>query len=91
MKKHLYTLALLCLFGFIKAQSQEIYKGDTVNKIDIDGKKQGKWVLLGKHKPGTCYAPDAKVEEGKYQDNRKKDVWIEFGKHSHKIYIHPNG
>lgn len=80
MKKLLYTLALLCLFSFIKAQAQtfELYKGDTTNKIDIDGKKQGKWVLLGKHKPGTCYAPEAKVEEGKYQDNRKKDIWIEY-------------
>ncbi len=78
MKKFLYISTLLFLFSFIKAQSQELYKGDTINKIDIDGRKQGKWILMGKHKPGTCYAPEAKVEEGKYQDNRKKDSWIEY-------------
>ncbi len=78
MKKLLFTLSILYSFSYLEAQSQELYKGDTINKIDIDGRKQGKWVLMGKHKPGTCYAPEAKVEEGKYQDNRKKDVWIEY-------------
>lgn len=80
MKKLLLTSSVLFSLSFIKAQGQtyEIYKGDTTNKIDVDGRKQGKWVLLGKHKPGTCYAPDSKVEEGKYQDNRKKDVWVEY-------------
>ncbi|MDX2172715.1 MAG: toxin-antitoxin system YwqK family antitoxin [Bacteroidota bacterium] len=80
MRKLLFTLAVLSSLSFIKAQAQsyENYKGDTINKIDVDGRKQGKWILMGKHKPGTCYAPEAKVEEGKYQDNRKKDVWIEY-------------
>ena len=27
---------------------------------------EGKWVLFGKHKPGTCYQADQKTEEGKY-------------------------
>ncbi len=80
MKKLLFTLSILYSFSFFKAQAQsyEPYKGDSINKIDVDGRKQGKWILMGKHKPGTCYAPEAKVEEGKYQDNRKKDVWIEY-------------
>jgi antitoxin component YwqK of YwqJK toxin-antitoxin module len=78
MKKLLSTLILLSSFSFANAQTNEVYKGDTINKIDIDGRKQGKWILMGKHKPGTCYAPEAKIEEGKYQDNRKKDIWIEY-------------
>lgn len=78
MKKLLLTLSILYAFSFVKAQTWDTYNGDTINKIDVDGKKQGKWILMGKHKPGTCYAPEAKVEEGKYLDNRKKDVWIEY-------------
>jgi len=33
---------------------------------------------MGKHKPGTCYQPDQKAEEGKYKDNRKTDQWLEY-------------
>ncbi len=62
----------------MKSQSWELYGKDTINKIDADGKKQAKWVLMGKHKPGTCYQTDQKAEEGKYKDNRKADVWIEY-------------
>lgn len=89
MKKNLFTLLIFCYLSLtVHAQSYEIYKGDTTNKIDIDGRKQGKWVLLGKHKSGTCYSPEAKVEEGRYQDNRKKDIWIEYycnGNMKHKL------
>ncbi|MBS1652129.1 MAG: toxin-antitoxin system YwqK family antitoxin [Bacteroidetes bacterium] len=68
----------LLLSSVISAQSFELFKGDTINKIDSDGRKQAKWVIFGKNKPGTCYTPEAKVEEGKYQDNRKKDLWVEY-------------
>jgi antitoxin component YwqK of YwqJK toxin-antitoxin module len=50
---------------------------DTVNKVDADGRKQGKWVVLGRHKSG-CHRPDQKVEQGMYADNRKTGTWIEF-------------
>lgn len=80
MKKLLYILITVCGASFAQSQSSEVSLDgkDTINKIDVDGKKQGKWVLLGKHKPGTCYAVTAKAEEGKYQDNRKIGIWIEY-------------
>lgn len=76
MKKLLYILVTVCGVSF--AQSQEVIGKDTVNRIDADGKKQGKWVLLGKHKPGTCYQAESKVEEGKYDNNRKTGIWVEY-------------
>ena len=62
----------------VRSQGFELLGRDTVNKIDIDGKKQGKWVLFGRHKAGGCYKPDQKAEEGLYKDNRKVGVWVEY-------------
>ncbi len=79
MKKILHIIIVLFFSTIGYAQIQpEVYKGDSINRTDGDNKKQGKWVLFGKYKPGTCYNSDSKIEEGKYQDNRKKDIWIEY-------------
>lgn len=51
---------------------------DTINYTDVAGKKQGKWVLFGKHKPNTCFASNQKAEEGAYKENRKTGVWMEY-------------
>ncbi len=51
---------------------------DTINIIDLEGKKQQKWILFGKHKPGTCYDVKQKAEEGNYKDNRKINIWLEY-------------
>jgi antitoxin component YwqK of YwqJK toxin-antitoxin module len=51
---------------------------DTINYTDVAGKKQRKWILFGKHKPGGCYAAAQKVEEGEYKENRKTGVWMEY-------------
>lgn len=78
MKNFIQNLILICFVLSAKAQTPELYGKDTINKTDIEGKKQGKWVLFGKHKPGTCYSADQKTEEGKYADNRKAGTWVEF-------------
>ncbi len=81
MKK--FTFILILIYSISHAQSQTYELGgamgkDTFNLVDATGKKQGKWIIRGKHKPGTCYAPDQKAEEGKYTDNRKTGIWIEY-------------
>jgi antitoxin component YwqK of YwqJK toxin-antitoxin module len=78
MNKILYFFIFLAALSTAQSQSSELSGTDTINKIDIDGKKQGKWILMGKHKPGTCFQPEQKAEEGKYQDNRKLGPWIEY-------------
>lgn len=80
MKRLLRIFIILCGTSYIlNGQSSEIGpNNDTINRIDGEGKKQGKWILYGKTKPGTCYKPEQEVEKGAYQDNRKTGIWIEF-------------
>lgn len=78
MKKLLYIFLLISFISSAQSQTYEIVGKDTLNLIDATGKKQGKWIVRGKHKPGTCYQPEQKVEEGKYADNRKTGMWIEY-------------
>jgi antitoxin component YwqK of YwqJK toxin-antitoxin module len=78
MKKTLYLFIILGSFAAAQSQTYELVGTDTTNKIDAAGKKQGKWILYGKHKPGGCYQATQKVEEGKYAENRKMGVWIEY-------------
>jgi antitoxin component YwqK of YwqJK toxin-antitoxin module len=51
---------------------------DTINVVDINGKKQGHWIILGKDKPKSCFKLNDKIEEGYYVDNRKNGVWTEY-------------
>ena len=81
--KKIYLILIFLVYQISRGQSQSFEMGgstgkDTMNVIDALGKKQGKWIVKGKHKPGTCFAPDQKIEEGKYTDNRKIGKWIEY-------------
>ena len=49
-----------------------------VNVIDVNGKKQGKWVYLGKDRPDLGYPLEGKIEEGTYKDDRKEGEWIKY-------------
>lgn len=78
-----FTLFFALFIGCINTQFAQSYEvipntKDTINFIDELGKKQGKWVLFGKHKPNTCYAPSQKAEEGAYKENRKTGIWMEY-------------
>jgi antitoxin component YwqK of YwqJK toxin-antitoxin module len=78
--KAFVTLGLLLSFALLKAQSPsfELFGKDTINKTDATGKKQGKWIVFGKHQTEQCYQPTQKVEEGKYKENRKTGEWIQY-------------
>jgi antitoxin component YwqK of YwqJK toxin-antitoxin module len=72
-------LLFLCGVSVTRADSQSFtYQGKEVNKTDEQGKKQGHWVFLGKHKNLPGYAPEEPVEEGDYLDNRKTGIWISY-------------
>ncbi|MCE3228913.1 MAG: repeat variant [Bacteroidetes bacterium] len=77
MKIFLY-ISFILLYDALNAQSYEIYNNDTINRVDIDGKKQGKWAVFGKMKPGTCYKENQIIEKGLYKDNRKTGIWSDF-------------
>ena len=78
MNRGIQIMLLLLIAFKLNSQTWELYGKDTINKIDANGKKQDRWVLMGKHKPGACYQLEQKVEEGKYVDNRKTGVWVEY-------------
>jgi len=51
---------------------------DTLNFIDEANLKQGFWIFYGKDKKLAEYADDQKVEEGRYNDNRKSGIWKKY-------------
>lgn len=70
MKKNtLIILFITCKIGI--ALSYGLVNNDTINVIDLSGKKQGKWIITNimLHRP--CYEDDQKVEEGKFTDSKK--------------------
>lgn len=77
MKKFtLILLFIVCKVGL--AQSYEIYNNDTINMVDVNGLRQGKWIIWGKMKKDPAYKDDQKVEEGSYKDSKKTGKWIEY-------------
>jgi antitoxin component YwqK of YwqJK toxin-antitoxin module len=50
------------------------------NVTDINGKKQGLWLFLGKDKPDKGYPAEGKIEEGPYLDDHKNGVWTKYHK-----------
>lgn len=97
MKKIFLLLIFLFPALFAGAQSFELLNGDTINKVDAMGKKQGFWVIFNKEKKLPCYQPTQKVEEGKFKSSRKEGLWKTYfcnGKVKNKINYQnnrPNG
>ncbi|MBK9590180.1 MAG: hypothetical protein IPO32_01365 [Crocinitomicaceae bacterium] len=50
------------------------------NLVDTDGLKNGYWMFYGRDIPARGYPADAKLEEGRFEDDIKVGRWIYFGK-----------
>jgi len=48
------------------------------NQTDVNGKKQGHWVITNVKKRLPGYSPDQKIEEGNYKDSRKVGMWTMY-------------
>jgi serine phosphatase RsbU (regulator of sigma subunit) len=62
-------------------QSYEIYLGDTINRIDKSGQKQGRWIYFGKDKKGWVhhlFKREQVVEEGHYMQGKKHKLWKSY-------------
>jgi len=55
----------------VSSQTFEMYKNDTINKTDLEGLKQGKWVKFNADKTII-------LEEGVYINNKKEDNWKQY-------------
>lgn len=83
MRLGLYIcLSIFLLAGYearAEWKSYEIYNGDTINRVDVNNKKQGWWVIFGKTaRKARGFAPEAKVEEGEYSNSRKIGLWKKY-------------
>ena len=80
--RNFYLILVSVIVSNVSAHSQSFEidptNQDTINKVDVNSKKQGRWVILGKTKHNSCYQPEAKVEEGTYVENKKEGIWKEY-------------
>lgn len=105
MKRLLYSVLAFLAAMYLQAQtgkwtSYDFYLGDTVNRIEKNSIKQGRWVILGKDKRGKkyrLYKNNQLVEDGYYENDKKTRTWKTYhnsGKLKSEItYVNdePNG
>ncbi|HMR92964.1 MAG TPA: hypothetical protein PKC69_11635 [Chitinophagaceae bacterium] len=56
-------------------------RGDTLNRVDMDGKKQGPWVVHIE----TLRGEPGYDEQGYYEDDKKQGKWVRFSLMGDKI------
>ena len=78
MIKKYSILFLVLLFQTAFGQTFEMFNNDTINKTDVEGKRQGFWIIRNSMKKLPNYRDDQKVEEGKYVDSKKTGKWKEY-------------
>ncbi len=65
---------LLITTGSAQWRSYKIYRGDTINRIDLQGRKQGLWLYFNDtYKNGI-------IQQGFYKDGKKQGEWIVYYK-----------
>lgn len=78
---------VIFIIGFNLFSGVTLSQSDTLNQRDMQGLKQGYWILYGRDLPEKGYCDSCKVEEGEYKDDRKKGLWLIYhknGKHRAK-------
>jgi serine phosphatase RsbU (regulator of sigma subunit) len=87
--RKLYCILIFCFTcSWILAQqsnavynSYEIYLGDTINRVDKSGLKQGRWIYFGKDKKGwmnRLFKREQMVEEGHYIHGKRHKLWKSY-------------
>jgi antitoxin component YwqK of YwqJK toxin-antitoxin module len=83
MKILIYTLLSFCIssgyaYSFSLNPNNDDQDDPKINQKDEKGKKQGKWVFLGKDQPEKGYPLEGKISEGSFEDDRKNGQWIMY-------------
>ena len=77
--RNVLSYLIVALFGAVVYGFSGIGdQGGDVNKLDDEGRKQGKWIYFGKDQPSLGYPAEGKIEEGTYKDDRKEGTWIKY-------------
>ncbi|MBL4710308.1 MAG: hypothetical protein JKY48_17900 [Flavobacteriales bacterium] len=71
-------IALVFLIQNINSQSFELNGVDTINKIDVNRKRQGYWMIKAKAPKLRGYPAGNLIEEGTYKNSRKFDLWKKY-------------
>lgn len=74
----LCEILVILLMNYSNAQTFEIFKSDTINRIDVNGQKQGYWRFTNKIKKLPGYAEDQVVDEGNFINNKREGLWKEY-------------
>ncbi len=84
----IFFLLSLCISAQVSKspyKSFDIHIGDTINRVDKSGLKQGRWIYYGKDKRGWAsqlFNSKQIVEDGFYLNDKKNKTW--------KTYHHTN-
>lgn len=73
-------LILFAGFSFVSISDSSAYtvEQEELNQVDEQGRKQGKWIVYGKDRPSKGYPDENKIEEGKYDNDRKSGLWVMY-------------
>jgi len=77
------TLKKLLLLLFVGLMSSAFAfsaddQGEETNLSDNQGRKQGRWIYLGKDRPTMGYPEEGKIEEGSYENDRREGIWVKY-------------
>ncbi len=53
-------------------------QSDTLNRTGADGKKYGYWIIYGRDRPESGFAPHTIMEEGNYSEGKKNGLWKRY-------------
>lgn len=73
--KYILSAFLLLAFTSGFAQTFDMDGKDTINAMDVNNLRQGKWIVKNSTKKLPGYRDDQTVEEGKYLASKKTGVW----------------
>ncbi len=81
-------LALLNLKAQKNKTEYELFFGDTINKIDKNGDRQGRWIYFGRDSKGIknkVLKHNQIVEDGFFLNNLKNGLWKTYHTNTNKI------
>jgi len=76
--RYLFLLSILLVGQFVQSQPWKSFiisvRGDTLNRLDMDGKKQGPWVI----KMESLRGEPGYEEQGYFENDYKVGRWVKF-------------
>lgn len=88
------AILIASIFGLNQLNAQknktefELFLGDTINKVDPSGNKQGRWIYFGRDSKGLknkVLKHNQIVEDGVFLNNQKNGLWKSYHTNTNKI------